>query len=221
LSQAQFLTALIRRHTATIRPHHLGWFVAAYIDRGGSKLFAAALAFPLGSGLVTLTLFVLSLSGIPLTRGVMLTVLGAGIVGLGLAHAYRWSRDKAQPPRGERRSEVGPRLWELPALLSIGLLFAASIVVSIARSTRPGMPPQSGCQGLGWLEARSGRRRSRCVWVVLSPNIPLQIAGFAILDNESVPGSNGLPPATGRWRLECWPTCATRARRWGRGPPRL
>lgn len=197
MSEPRFLSALLLDVGVLIALLILGWLVASRVDPGGSRLFAAALAFPLGSGLLTLSIFVLSLLGVSLGIGMTVAVLGTAILVLGSSGAYLASKRPSPTASAARRVETRGKRWELPALMAIAILCAVSIAVSIGRSYSTWDAAAIwGVKGYGI--ARAGTIWAASDWgaygLSYPLNIPLLVSVFAMLDGDIVPGSKLIFP---------------------------
>jgi hypothetical protein len=172
-----------------------GWFIARLADPDSSGTVAAAFAFPLGSGVLTLALFLLSMLGMPLTSGTIAATLALGVAALALA-LWRRRREplRAASPRTERAR------WKIRDVLPLSvifLLFLISLAVSMGRAYSTWDAAAIwGVKGYGIAHERTVQAGAD--WgsygLTYPLNLPLQIAGFVALDGDVIPGSKLIPP---------------------------
>lgn len=174
-----------------------GFVVVRWIspDRGWSE--ALTLSFPIGAGLLTWLVFVMSLLRLRIS---IPSVVGAWVLGCVLAGAaLRLNAIPLRPSRHSRGqpSADGPRGLTGLALAATGVLIVGSLVLSVGRA-QAAWDAMAIWSAKGYGIALEGSIQAGRHWgehgLGYPLNIPLLISFFALLDGDVLPGSKLIFP---------------------------
>lgn len=169
------------------------------IRPGWQPLELLGLAVPVGAGILTLCLFLLSWLGVPLSAGLCVGLLTATTVLAGYL-ARRQGHHFGQDAHWRQGWNGVAGLWRV-VLLGAGLgLLGLAVALSVGASYRLYDPVQIwSVKGYGIAEA--GSIFAGADWGVhglaYPLNIPLQVALFFMVDGDALPGSKFLFPIYG------------------------
>jgi hypothetical protein len=174
----------------------LGAFVAWTLLGSADWLGIATLAFPLGAGLLTWFLFLLSWSGLRLTRiSVIIITLSLLLIALATVIAIR--RPRFERNRKFPKTDDHGRIWKISLAILLGLLFALSAFLAIGRSYSS-WDAVAIWSIKGYGIAREGTIFAGQDWgahgLSYPLNIPLLIALFRLISGDLLPGSKLIFP---------------------------
>jgi len=157
----------------------------------GSPASILCVAFPLGAGLYSFSVFIASLAGLRLSASSLLVIYGLGWLALlGVGAILRRRR---QPKPRRATPGLAPAIWAL-----LGLLAVLACAVSVGRSySQWDAAAGWSVKGYGiFLEGSVLAGERWGAWGLSYPlNIPLQIGAFAAFTQDLWPGSKLIFPA--------------------------
>ena len=169
-----------------------GYGVVRLILRSVSLFEYLSLSFPVGVGIYTWLLFLLSWVGVPinLLALIIVALLGSGTVAI-LLYFKRYQYNQRPAPI-EQKSESTPRWFKRSTQGLLGVLILLMILVSLARSYAEWDPLAIwSAKGYGIALEGTVTAGQRWGWHGLAYplNIPLMISTFKIVSGDLIPGS--------------------------------
>jgi hypothetical protein len=177
-----------------------------------TRIEAVAAGLPLGAGLLTFTVFMVSWAGIEIRLATLAAVYVCLLVPLVLGRRLKEKRGEPRPKKMGSPMPAAHRLALLAPSALIGILTLVSAVISVGRSYTPfDASAIWASKGYGIaLEGTIFAARSWGAHALTYPlNIPILISSFQLVDGDVLPGSKLVFPllfgsilagAVGFWR---------------------
>lgn len=176
----------------------LGYFIIRFTVPQMGRYITLGISFPLGAGVFSWSLFLLSWSDIPLTPISMLLSYLA-LLATSLVAFRRVNRNSQIAPRMEERNSVtiANDRWKWPLILIGCLVFATSVILAVGRS-------YSSWDAMAiWAAKGYGISHEQTIFgaeiwgahgLEYPLNIPLLISSFRIIEGDLLPGSKLIFP---------------------------
>jgi len=177
----------------------LGSQLVRAILRSPGFLEYLSLSFPLGGGILTWLVFMLSLAGLPISISSMSIVYAATLLGLTIYNRILLPKQQREPESVNRKLDLRRRIrsWQTWAWAGFVLLLATAAAMSVGRSYST-YDATAGWAIKGYGIALEGTVRAGDrwgLWALAYPlNIPLQIGAFQLFSGDLLAGSKLIFP---------------------------